>query len=258
MARRYSSRKRRYSSRKRNRKLSKANIYLNTSARSQATQIAAVNRKVNNLSKRLKMEYHIITTANLSKTFTSSLLSETYFSFWMPAPARQSALDTGFTGDLCHALSLTLHGYAEYFNNSNTGYHDTESAGCVLRIIAIQCKTADRSLQSPPTPSDLLVSVGGSGDNYTALAFSPFRNGITNEFRILLDYRCTLTTNRNQKLLKVNVPFGKYRDLRFDNQVNALNNMVAFVVIAGGLHYDSNYVETLQFTGMTKLVFRDN
>lgn len=103
---------------KRNRRLSKANIYGNRSARSQAGQIAALNRKINNVAKRTKPEYHIVNSSSYAKSFTSGAFSSTYIRIPQPVPSANSASDSGFVGDMCHMLSLTLHGYCEYFNNS--------------------------------------------------------------------------------------------------------------------------------------------
>lgn len=245
-------------SRRRSRKLTKANIYGNRSARSQAGQIAALNRKINAVSKRTKPELHVLCSQNNAFTFTSNALSSVYNRFIMDLPTPNSPADNAFVGDMCHMLSLTLHAYAEYFNNSTTGYHDTESAGCVLRIIAVQYKDSQGIASPLANVNELLQSTGTTASGYTALAYAPFVTGISNRLRVLCDRKYILTTNRNQKLIKIRVPLGKYRDLRYDAATQYFSNVIQFWVIAGGLHYDSNYVETLQFTSMHKLVFRDN
>lgn len=241
--------------RKRYSKLSKANIYGNRSARSQAGQIAALNRKVNKIAKRDKPEYKIVNTSPYAKSFTSQALSNTYITISQPFPTVNNASDEGMVGNKVHMIALKMNGYCEYFNSSNTGYHDTESAGCVIRIIAIQFKQSGGTV----IPIDQLLQQAGTvGSNYTALAYSPFKQGITNKCRVLMDYRSIITTTRNQKLLNLRVPLRKYRDLRFDNGTNAWSNNVLFYVIVGGLHYDQNYTETVEFNATLKLVYTDD
>lgn len=242
---------------RRGRKLTKASIYGNRSARSQAGQIARLNSKVNYIARRTKPEIHVLNSGNFDKSFTSNAFAATYYLYQMPLPTAGSAGDSGFAGNQCHMISLTLHGYAEYFNSSATGYHDSESAGCVLRIIALQTKSSvDQQLLT--TPTDILQSVGTSGTGYTALAYAPFRTGISDVYRVLMDYKCTLTSDKNQKLLKLKVPLGKYRTLSYDPNLQKYSNSISILVLACGLHYDQNFTETIQYTSMLKLVFRDN
>lgn len=239
---------------KRGYKLSTRNIYSNRGAKSQASQIAALNRKINKIARKDKPEYKVVNVAPFAKSFTSQTLSGTYITQYQPYPLVGNATDEGMVGNIVHMTSLVLNGYCEYFNSSTTGYHDTESAGCVLRVIAIQFKDN----RSGVIPIDqLLQNAGTVGTNYTALAYSPFIQGITNKCRILMDYKTTLTTTRNQKLLKLKIPLGKCRDLRYDNPSQTWSNNVLVYVIAGGLHYDQNFVETLEFNAAMKLVYTD-
>lgn len=238
------------------RKLSKANIYGNRSARAQAGQIAALNRKVNKVIRRDKPEYKVLNAPPVAKSFTSNALDSAYFADFQPFPVVNNASDHGMVGNKVNLISLTMNGYCEYFNSSNTGYHDTESAGCVLRIIAVQYK---QLIDNPITSiADILQETGSTGTGYTALAYSPFKLGITTRLRVLMDYKTTLTTTRNQKLLKIKVPIGKFRDLRYNESLQTWENAIQFFIVVGGLHYDQNYTETLQFNAMLKVVYTDN
>ncbi|UPW41525.1 capsid protein [Peromfec virus RodF8_96] len=243
---------------RRNRTLSKSNVLLNKGAKSQARQIYALSRKVNRVYNKVKPEYKVVNSVSVySFKFTSSSLSSVIYQIPMSTPLAGSSSEGGMIGDKCRMISYVMNGYCEYFNSSNTGYHDTESAGAVVRVIALQDK--DASSKNPIlTVDQILQDAGRSGDNYTALAFSPFKLGITNRVRVLMDYRTTMTTTRNQKLLKLRIPLHRFRDLRYEaNELNAWTNYIRIYVIVGGLHYDSNYNETVQFTATTKLVYTD-
>lgn len=242
-----------------NRVLSKKSIYGNRSARSQANQIAALNRKVNYFAKRSKPETKVVFSSTVNKEFTSRTLSSVYDVVVPALPSPSSATDSGMVGDLCHMKSFRLNLYAEYFNSSTTGYHNSESAGGVIRIIALQNKAVNKDGIGMISPETVLQDFGTSGNSYTAMAFSPFKTGITNKYRILMDKRYTMTTDKNQLVLNLSCPLGKYRDLRYTNQLaeNGWTNYINFVIFVSGLHGDGDFTETVDITYNTKLVYTD-
>lgn len=242
-----------------NRVLSKKSIYGNRSARSQSNQIAALNRKINIIAKRDRPETKVVLSQTTTKTFTSKLLSGVYEVIVPALPSPSSSTDSGMVGDVCHIKSFRLNMYAEYFNTSDTGYHNSESAGGVIRIVAVQHKINDGDGIASLSPADILQDYGSSGTSYTAMAFSPFKTGITNRYRILMDKRYYITTDKNQLCLNLSCPLGKYRDLRYVNNlsINGWTNMINFIVFCSGLHGDSNFSETVDITYNTKLSYTD-
>lgn len=242
-----------------NRVLSKKSIYGSRSARAQSNQIAALNRKINYISRRDKPETKIVNSSVYNKRFTSKLLSDVYTVVVPALPTPSGTSDSGMVGDVCHMKSFKLNLYCEYYNTSDTGYHRTESAGGVVRIVAIQHKVVNNDGIDSINPSTILQEYGSSGDSYTAMAFSPFKTGITNKYRVLLDKRYYLTTDKNQLCLNLACPLGKYRDLRYTNNlpVNGWSNYVNFIIFVSGLHGDNDFSETIDCTYSTKLVYTD-
>lgn len=259
----YRVRARNYKSRKRyNRKravLSKKSIYGNRGARAQSNQIAALNRKINYIAKRDKPELKIVNSSVYNKKFTSKLLSDVYTVIVPALPSPSSATDSGMIGDVCHMKSFKLNLYCEYYNTSDTGYHRTESAGGIVRVVAIQHKIVNNDSIDSINPASILQEYGSSGDSYTAMGFSPFKTGITNKYRVLMDKRYYLTTDKNQLCTNISCPLGKYRDLRYTNNlpVNGWSNYINFIIFVSGLHGDSDFSETIDCTYSTKLVYTD-
>lgn len=242
-----------------NKVLSKKSIYGSRSARAQSNQIAALNRKVNYIAKRDRPETKVVLSSTVNKRFTSKLLSEVYEVIVPALPSPSSSTDSGMVGDVCHMKSFRLNLYAEYFNTSDTGYHNSESAGAVIRIIALQHKVVDNDGIASMSPDNIFNDYGSVGTSYTAIAFSPFKTGITNKYRVLMDKRYYITTDKNQLCLNIPCPLGKYRDLRYTNNlpVNGWSNFVNFVIFVSGLHGDKDFSETVDITYNTKLVYTD-
>ena len=136
--------------------------------------------------------------------------------------------------------------------NSLTGYHNTESSGCQYRIVIGQFKTAHTPTQIPGI-GEIFEFPSNSGPNYTQMALSPFREGITARYKILTDIRGSLTTNRNQKMMKV--PWKPSEPYVWDEDGN-FNNCWACLLVTG-LHADTDFTETVSITVSDKLVFTD-
>ena len=85
------------------------------------------------------------------------------------------------------------------------------------------------------------------------MALSPLKEGISNWAHILKDTRFIMTTDRNQKMLKI--PF-KPREPYVYNDAGQFPNCFVCVVVTG-LHYDANFTETVKITISDKLVFTD-
>lgn len=259
---RYNRRYKRYRKRY-NRKLTKTNIYLNKSARSQATQIAALNRKINYISRRDKPETKVYNAPQpISGSFTSDSITNTYTIQLMQPPAR-GVEDNNIVGDKINLLSVSLNLYAEYYNTSNTGYHNTESSGGIVRIIALQVKNNIGSSPALPSINNILQYASTTGSTYTAMSASPFINGITKTYRILFDAKYPINTNRNQ-LCKNIILRPKYKSIRLpptsssDPGLIAFQNSIFFVIIGGGLHADTDFTEYINYNLTYKYAYTDS
>ena len=120
-------------------------------------------------------------------------------------------------GNAIRVINGVLYLSCEYFNTSETGYHNSESSGAQVRIVIGQFKEA-LTPAGIPTIAGLFEFPSNSGANYTQMAISPLKEGITNTCHILKDTRFVLTTDLNQKMLKI--PFKPREPYVFNDSGN--------------------------------------
>lgn len=243
-------RRRRYS-RSNRRSISNRTIFGKTSSKAQARQIATLRNRINKVYQRCKPEIKTIVTQAETKAYTSEAISS-YYRFYPMASPELGAKDSERIGNTIHVINGVLYLSMEYYNSSTTGYHNTESAGAQYRIVIGQFNTKHAS-NSIPTISDLFEFPGNVSANYTQMAISPFKEGITSQYSILRDIRGTLTTERNQKFMKI--AFKPKKPYIFDAS-GQFNNCWACLLVTG-LHYDTDYTETVKITVSDKLVYTD-
>lgn len=235
--------------RRRNRKiLSTRNIFGRVKARSQASQIYALKKRVNRISRVCAPELNTIQSAPAEYTLSSSSLGSSYQSFNITYPA----LGTGphdRSGNTIDIRKIEGCMTFEYYNTSSTGYHDSESSGTPVRVIAIQSKDPQGQFWAPAL-GDLLIYSNYLGNEYTQRAVSPFIDGISTSIKILYDKVFYLTPTKNQKVLRVPLNIG-YTE--FDKVGNCPR--VLFYIIPCGLHTDSNFTEYVEGTFSAKMVF---
>lgn len=233
------------------RKLSNKYIYLNRSSKSQANQIASLRNKINRVYNQCKPEIKTIVTSASTYNYTSESVSSYYKMYPMAVPGLGTG-DKDRIGNHIKVINGVLYLSCEYFNSSTTGYHNTESSGCQVRIIIGQYNNAE-NYTSTPAISELFEFPGNTGPNYTQLAISPLLEGLTAKYKILKDYRFTMTSERNQKMLKI--PFKPKIPYVWNDKGLVPNCWAALVVT--GLHYDTDFTETAKITVSDKLVFTD-
>nr|BDF97682.1 capsid protein [Cressdnaviricota sp.] len=235
------------------RRLSNRVVFGKTSAKSQAKQIATLRNRINRVYKKTRPEIKNILGAAIKHSFSSGVLSNVWYSGVFPMPVLNSGKDNGMIGNYCKPVSLQLNGTIEYYNNSNTGYHDSESAGCMARVIIVQRKTPEDYTTNHEL-SEFIPNPSNTGPEYTTMAVKPLRTGITENWNVLCDRRFILTSDKNQKIFRIRV---KPRPFRFNNENNNIFNYCKFIVIAAGLHYDENFKEYLEFTEYVKMSYTD-
>lgn len=246
----YGARRNRRYSRRRNSRLSTRRIYSRTSAKSQASQIATLRNRINKVYKTCKPEIKTVVTSAETISYTSESTSS-YYRFYPWTQPDPGTADNQRTGNHIYVKNGVLYLSMEYYNSSQTGYHNTESSGCQVRVIIGQWKT-NRGPSVIPGISDILEFPGNIGPNYTQLALSPLKKGISSQHLILKDYKTILTSERNQKMVKLSVR----PKVPYVWQGDTVPNMWALIMVAG-LHYDSNFTETVKITVSDKLVFTD-
>lgn len=249
----YGRYRRRRSYRRNRRSLSNRNVFGKTSAKAQSRQIASLRNRINSVYRRTKPEIKNLLGAAITHSFTSGALDDIWFAGVFPMPLLNSGKDNGMIGNYCKPLSLQLNGYAEYYNSSTTGYHNTESAGCVARVIIVQRKTPE-DYTTTHSLSEFIPNPSYTGAEYTAMAVKPLQTGITEKWDVLCDKRFIFTSDSNQKIFRIRV---KPKPFRFNNEDNKIFNYCKFIVIAAGLHYDQDYTEHLEFTEFVKMSYTD-
>lgn len=250
---RRSYRKRRY-----NRTLSKRNVYLNRSAKSQAKQIASLNRKINYVYRQSKPETKQWITDPHTYSFSNSSVGPSaspYAVEYLSGPVLGDG-DDQCIGSTYKVKGVQARFYFEYYNNSqNGGYHTSESAGATIRVIAVQRKDNLNKYYSPITPSDLLEKYSSTGAGYTASSCSPLISNITKQFRVLYDKTRVITINKNQMVWRVSLR--NVRPINKDkNDHDKVNNVIFFVLVSG-LHADTDFSEYVTGSGIYKYAFTD-
>lgn len=235
--------------------LSTRNIYSRTSARSQASQIAALRRRVSKVYRATKPEKKVLNVAPASGYFSSESGGSTYHTF-NNLPVDKGTEDYQRIGNKIYRRD-TWYFTLEYFNNSDTGYHNSESSGVQLRIVCGMWKVPHNG-GNGASPTDLITGYAGTGAGYTISSIAPLVTNITETCRIFSDRKFTMTTTQNQKFIKVSTP---WYSCRFDDlnhpSSEYWSNHSWVCLMCSGLHWDSNFTERIEFAETRKCVFTD-
>ena len=228
-------------------------VYTNTSAKAQAKQIAYLNKKVNRLTYANRPEIKQWISAYGSKQFSSSALSTTFKTIYLKGPNKGE--DQGERiGDNIKVKNISARFYFEYYNTAASGFHNSESSGACVRIIALQRKNTERSYDTTIDANSVIFNYSGSGSGYTLGCSSPLVPDITSMFRVLYDKTRTITLQRNQLVWEVNLKKIGPWVYKSDNYVNN----VCFLVVVTGLHADSDFTEYVNETDTVKIAYTDN
>ena len=186
--------------------LSTRRIYGSTSARNQARQISALNKRIAYVQRQCRPEYKLFSGTNESYSFNSGAIGSTYKIVTFNGPLVGTS-DSTFIGNKVRSIALNLYFTGEYHNSSQTGYHDSESSGTPFRIVVLQRKQPSNSSVGI---DEILSASAGSGADYTMQAVAPLKRGITENFKVLKDYKFTFTSARNQKIQQKHLKFHQY------------------------------------------------
>lgn len=247
--RRFYPARRRY---RKSRVLSSKNIYSRTSAKSQSVQIAALKRKINKVYRAAKPERKQKVSDPIRNDLSSAANKDVYFTAAC-MNIESGPLDNQRIGDKIYRKDK-FHLTFEYYNSSNTGYHNSESSGCQVRIICGRWKTP-HNVSLVPTPDSLVSGFSTTGAGYTISSVAPLVPTVTEDKIIYSDKLYYMTSSDNQKAIKISTPY--YLD-RFSIDSGVDMSCHSWIVVIGaGLHWDQNFTEVVQFTSIKKTVYTD-
>lgn len=227
-------------------------VYTSTSAKSQAKQIAYLNKKINRVLRATRPEVKQFIPAYSDKQFSSSALSTTFKTVYLKGPQRGDS-DGERVGDKIRIKNVSAHFYFEYFNNAPTGVHDTESSGAAIRILALQRKNSERAYDTTVDANSVIYNYSGTGVGYTMGSNAPLVPGITSMFNVLYDKTRTITLTKNQMVWDISLK--KFSNYRYKSDT-FVNNIV-FLIVVTGLHADTNFTEYVNENDAFKMAYTD-
>lgn len=212
----YSRRFRRVSNRRGRRTLSNYHIATRTSARSQAKQIYALKRKVNNIQRRTKPEINTIqrSTPPIATTNTTGSISwittgNSTVGYAQPnlgpiADQNSGSGEAAVPNNFARLLSFGLYGNIQYNDLTTISVPET------WRIVIVQTLT---TRSQALTASDIFTS-GEPGANPFNATFGPLQTGVSRTCKILSDKRYTLSYQRPNVIIKTRLRYLRnfYRD----------------------------------------------
>lgn len=235
--------------------LSTRRIFSNKSARSQASQIHALKRKITYIAKRNRPEYKVYTGTPSTFDMTNSAFNQSYLIATMPVPSPGTG-DNQRIGNVIKPINLQFRVYLEYANNKAAYPNVIESDGGCVRITLLQYKAAVPTNQIPASPTAIYENASGTGAGYTLQSLLPFVRGITQTFNILYDRTFTVSADNNQRTIKIKIPTYKLRSIQFDNEGHA--NICVWMITTSGLHWTSGgFEEHIQGALYGKMVYTD-
>lgn len=245
------------------RTLSTRNIYGNRSARSQANQIAALRRRITTVARAQRPEIKVYNPAPTRMVFSNSILSDVYQMFHLFDMPTAGTGDNQVIGDAYRLKSVCHYGIIEYFNNKGQMMHNSEPLGGFIRFIYFQQKTVNVA----PVIGELITIVQGNITSpvadqvqYELNCSRPLTPGVTNQYRILGDYRYSLTPTRSHINFKHRLPIKWRYSLvrRAFHEKEYAQNTVWCVVVTSGLHFDTDLTEKIEVSRSMKIAYTDN
>lgn len=230
--------------------LSTRKIYSRTSAKSQANQIYALRKRISKINRRLRPEVYTNAAQSVeSKTFSNATGGDSYWATHYTWPANGTS-DSDKRGDKIWVKNMQLNFTFEYYNSSDSGFHNSESSGCPVRVIVL--KTKQPSGYTPPALNDILVYSSYGGSEYTQRAVSPYVHGITDKYYLLYNKVFYMNPTKNQKVLRI---FLKPGLVQWESDSTA--TQVFVYVVPAGLHSDLNFSENIQMTYSARIAYID-
>lgn len=246
--RRWTNRRSRYGSR---RTLTTRSIYTRRSNLAQATQIAALKRKVNKVYKACKPEIKVNHGLTMDKDFSNSSFADTWAA-WAPSYISQGPGLNERVGNRIYRRD-TYKFVLTYSNNasSSSGLHNNETALGYVRIIC-GIWNEPKSDASIPSAESIIYGYGTSATNYNVNLIQPLGDGVTQEHRIVYDKVHKVDLSNPSVIVKIKTPW--YLQV-YDQNNNSKHSWI--MCITGDLDWDSTFGEWIECHGVKKTVFKD-
>lgn len=244
--------RKRYVRRYRPRTLSNRNVYGNRSARAQATQIAALRRRINKVYRACKPETKIVHDGDiLDYDFNNSATSKTWVA-WTPPVITVGADDNQRVGNKVYRSDKWKF-TATYSNNasSSSGLHNNETSFGWIRVIC-GCWKEPKAQYALPTPDSIVHDYGTTASAYNVNMVQPLANGVTAEHRIFSDKLYKVNLQNPSVVITAKTPF--YSSV-YDQQGYHIHSWL--LILTGDLDWDSTFTENIEAHGIRKTVFTD-
>lgn len=223
----------------------------NRSSTAQAGQIAALNKRVNGVYRKLKPDTQIWYSDYKNYIFNNSALSSVY-SFTEIGPknfhdaANHSMVFTN--GDSHKIYNARIFGTIEYSDNYVSNPAIDHQRTCSFRVIVAQRLQSGTSSIDPSS----ILQVAQAGPGYELQAVAPLRDNCTATVRILTDRHYTFSDQ--YPVRNFSISLNKLRPFRCtsDNGEYPQGDIIVYFVSAG-LHWDSVYSQQLNVNWGMKL-----
>lgn len=250
---------------RRNKRLSSTNIFANRSAKSQAYQIAKLNKRVSTIS-RINRPEILTKFNNFGNVFTNSALSSNFFyttlSPWTGSyTGDDEADDNGdITGNFNRCKNITARMVFEYsddYNATNPDVTHQRTAG--YRILVVQRKTPRYINDTYNIQlADVFNATSSQSSADTNLTI-PLVAGIKSQFKILYSKSFTISDKHPIRYHKLN--FNKClnftKDLNLTTTTTYPKGTVHIFILTGGLHADLNFNSQITVNGTLQIAYND-
>lgn len=251
MVRRY-RRSRRYG----RKTLRSSNIYTRTSAKSQARQIVALNRRVSRVYKSLRPDTNVYLTDAQSIVFTNSSTGTVYNMTTFTSNSFKDASGTALPslpGDSRKLYNMRLFGNVEYSDDYVQTSAVDHQRTCSFRVIIGQyIRTASSAVSQ-----NSILEISRTGTGYELNAVRPLRDNVTSYVKILLDRPYSMSDQSPIRQLRYN--FRKLLPFRTDAVDGNYHYGSFFVLlVTAGLHWDSSYSQQIKANYGLKLALPEH
>lgn len=230
----------------RRRTLSTRNIYNKRSAKSQANQIYALNKKVNAIAKANRPDTHILTSNPITQEFTNSSMATVHKSY-------ASGLIPN--GNYCRLLDFSITGTFEYGDNKEAFPGIEAPRAGTIRLIIWQSLSSKAS--STVQSVDNLIDISNTGAGYELNTMRPFKDGVTSYVKILYDRTYTVSDQYPVRPFKAYIK--NLMPMRIETGDSKPRGEVYYGFVTSGLHWASaSYNEHITCNFITKIAYNDD
>lgn len=251
MARRYKSK---YGRRYRKRTFSKYNTYKYRSAKSQAYQIYALNKKINRIENKTRPEFK---TGRKDSFMTLTTPYESVRQLWNHSIKLITSTDgvNFHSADIQNGLFCRLCGLTIWGNILRTDSNATHTAG-FLRVIVVQYRQARSAGISMP---DLFSGYndGATSDMTSVILKEPFKDHVASTVKIITNRVYKLNNNDiNNVPFKITVPGRRLLNFSMNSTEDIAKGDICVVAIYGQDH--TTTASAYKITMSAKICYTDN